>query len=296
LDIHQLRTFVAVAREGSITRASEVLHLSQPAVSAHIKAIEDALGLSLFERTARGMSLTAEGQRLLAKAEGTLGAHRELMAEATRLKGHLTGTLRLGASKSTSDGAPGKLVAAFASRWPDVEVVLEHDTSTALRARLRSGALDAIFYNEGGDADADLATVEVSRFGTHVAAAPGLVPAGDTVDWAALGELSWIYPPSSTCCGKTAESLFRVHRFQPKRVVSVDREDVTRTLVAQGLGVGLLHEAAAKEACDRGEVVLLASAPTSTRVLFALLASRAQDPLVDAAAAIVRESVSAASR
>ena len=52
MDIHQLRTFVTVAREGSITRSAELLHLSQPAVSAHIKAMEELLGLTLFERTA----------------------------------------------------------------------------------------------------------------------------------------------------------------------------------------------------------------------------------------------------
>src|SRR5579859_4676017 len=79
MEIHQLRTFVAVAREGSITRASELLHLSQPAVSAHIKAMEEALGVTLFERTSRGMDLTTDGQRIRAKAEQTLGAHQELM-------------------------------------------------------------------------------------------------------------------------------------------------------------------------------------------------------------------------
>ncbi|WP_202901423.1 LysR family transcriptional regulator [Nitratireductor aquibiodomus] len=65
MDIQQLRTFVAVAREGSITRASERIHLSQPAVSAHIKAMEETLGLSLFERTPRGMILTGDGERCL---------------------------------------------------------------------------------------------------------------------------------------------------------------------------------------------------------------------------------------
>ena len=72
MDLYQLKTFVAVAREGSITRASELVHLSQPAVSAHIKALEETLRLALFERTPRGMSLTRHGQRLLAKAEQTL--------------------------------------------------------------------------------------------------------------------------------------------------------------------------------------------------------------------------------
>ncbi|MEG1056341.1 MAG: LysR family transcriptional regulator, partial [Janthinobacterium sp.] len=53
MEIHHLKTFATVAREGSITRASERLFLSQPAVSAHVKAMEDYLGLTLFERTAR---------------------------------------------------------------------------------------------------------------------------------------------------------------------------------------------------------------------------------------------------
>ena len=57
MDIHQLKTFVVVAREGSITRASELLHLSQPAVSAHIKTIEDTLELTLFECPGFGVVL-----------------------------------------------------------------------------------------------------------------------------------------------------------------------------------------------------------------------------------------------
>ena len=65
LNFHHLLYFRSVAREGSVTRASAALHLSQPAVSAHIKALEDELGLSLFDRTSRGMTLTADGKRLL---------------------------------------------------------------------------------------------------------------------------------------------------------------------------------------------------------------------------------------
>lgn len=56
MEISLLKTFVTVARAGTITRASELLHLSQPAVSAHIKLFEETLGIVLFERTARGMT------------------------------------------------------------------------------------------------------------------------------------------------------------------------------------------------------------------------------------------------
>lgn len=288
MDIYQLRTFVAVAREGSITRAAERVHLSQPAVSAHIKAIEDVLGLTLFARTARGMSLTPDGERLLARAERTLDAHRELMEEAARVKGRLAGRLRLGAGANSNHDAAGRLVAALAARHPDVEVELRHGTSAEILSSLRGGSLDAGFYNEAGEADPVFATAEVSRFATFVVARPGLVVTAAPLDWRAMEALPWIYPASSACCGRTAEALFAAHGIRPKRVVSVDREQVTRSLVAGGTGVGLLHADTARDAQGRGEVELVAEAPTPVRVLFAHLASRAQDPLLAAAAALVR--------
>lgn len=285
MDLYQLKTFVAVAREGSITRASELLHLSQPSVSAHIKAIEDALGLSLFDRTPKGMSLTREGERLLAKAEQTLAAHEELMGEASRIKGQVTGKLRLGVGGKPNNEAIGKLLTSLSERYPEVEVALKHGTSLETLAGLRNGTLDAGFYNEGEEPDADLSVLEVSSFRVYLVASPGLVT--QPLNWATLAELPWVYPPSSACCGKTAERLFKQHQMRPKRVISVDREDVTRTLIAGGIGVGLLHADTAKDAESRGELEILFESQTRVRVLFAQLASRAQDPLLMAATALL---------
>ena len=287
MDIHQLRTFVAVAREGSVTRASERLALSQPAVSAHIKAIEDTLGLTLFERTARGMSLTADGQRLLAKAEQTLNAHQELMSEATRIKGRLAGTLRLGSSSNSSTEILARLLMTLAERCPEVEVVLRHGTSTEVLAGLRNGSLDAGFYNEAGEPAAELATVDVARFGIYLAAAPGLVTTSQPLDWQSLAALPWICPSSGTCCGQAAENLFQRQQIRPKRMINIDRESVTRTLIAGGVGVGLLHAETAKLAHESGEVELVCEAQARVRVLFAQLAGRAQDPLLSTVSAIV---------
>lgn len=296
MDIHQLKTFVAVAQERSITRASERLHLSQPAVSAHVKAMEDALGLALFERTSRGVTLTADGERLLAKAERTLAAHRELVDEATRIKGQLTGRFRIGAGSNSDPASVGKLLGLLSERHPGVEVVLEHGTSLDVRTGIKNGTLDAGFYNEPGEPEPHLATVEVSEFRIHLVAAPGLVARSEPLDWKALGNLSWIYPTSSACCGQTAESLFAANRIRPKRIVSVDREDVTRTLVAGGTGVGLLHEGTAKAAQARGEVDLLFESRSRIRVLFAHATSRAEDPLILAATALLRTTTEPAPR
>jgi DNA-binding transcriptional LysR family regulator len=290
LEIHQLKTFIVVAREGSITRASERLCLSQPAVSAHIKAIEDTLGLALFERTPRGMSLTGDGQRLLAKAEQTLEAHRELLEEATRLKakGSLTGKLRLGTTSNASSEALGRLLTALAERCPEVEVALQHGTSLDTLNALRSGALDAAFYNEAGEPGADLTTMTVATFSIFLAAPPGLVAVSRPLDWEALAALPWITPTAGTCCGQAAENLFKLHRIRPGRIINIDRESVTRTLIAGSVGVGLLHADTARAAELGGEVELLCEAQKLVRVLFAQLAGRAQDPLLSAVSSIVR--------
>lgn len=213
MDIYQLKTFVVVAREGSVTRASEVLHLSQPAVSAHIKTMEESLGLSLFERTARGMSLTQHGERLLSKAERTLAAHQELMDEASRNRGELTGRLRLGAGTNSNNAAIGKLLTMLSERCPAVEVALKHGTSQQILADLRNGSLDAGFYNAPSKPDADLVTIEVSQFKIYVVAAPGVATRSEHPDWKSLAELPWIYPASSACCGQTAAELFKAQRF-----------------------------------------------------------------------------------
>ncbi|WP_372832754.1 LysR family transcriptional regulator [Pontibacterium sp.] len=291
MEIHQLKTFVAVAREGSITNASDQLCLSQPAVSAHIKAMEETLGIPLFERTPRGMSLTPEGQRLLTKAEQTLNAHRELLEEASRIKGRLTGKLRLGAGGSTRSDALGHLLTVLSERYPEVDVELQHGTSLEILQGIRNGHLDAGFYNEAGTPGPELATLEINQFGIYLAAPPGLVTTSTPLDWQALAELPWIGPTANACCGQAAEALFKQHQIRPKRMISIDRESVTRTLIAGGVGIGLLHAETAQEAEQCGEIEIISEAQQTVQVLFAYLAGRAENPLLSAASSILRETL-----
>jgi DNA-binding transcriptional LysR family regulator len=195
---------------------------------------------------------------------------------------------RLGAGSNSNHAAVGKLLTQLSERCPEVEVVLKHGTSLEILTGIRNGSLDAGFYNEGGEPDPELTTLEVSRFSTFLVGPPGRIDVAAPLDWKALAELAWIYPTSSACCGQTAESLFKTHHIRPRRIISVDREAVTRTLIAGGLGIGLLHADTAREAQARGEVDLLFESEILVRVLFAHLTSRAQDPLLAAATAIMR--------
>lgn len=290
MELHQLRTFVTVAREGSITRASEKLYLSQPAVSAHIKAIEEGLGIALFDRTARGMVTTRDGERLLAKAEQILGAHQALISEAASIKGSLTGKLRVGGGSNSISEPLGRLMMGMSTRCPEVEITLKHGSAIEILDGLRNGELDVGFYNEPAEPDGDLVTLEVGRFSIYLAAPAGSFDGSKEPDWQRLGDLPWIFPTCGpSCCGSAAEGLFLRYQFRPKRVIGVDRESVTRTLIAGGVGIGMLHADTASIARENHEVDIVCEAHNSVRVMFANLASRANDPIISAARTVLSE-------
>ena len=92
-----MRSFVTVAQFGHLTRAAETLHLSQPALSGHIKTLEEQFGVTLFERSSTGMTLTPSGRRLLGEATQIIDAVAHLQHSAQELRGEFvmwaTGTI-----------------------------------------------------------------------------------------------------------------------------------------------------------------------------------------------------------
>ena len=87
MELYQLRSFAAVAELGHLTRAAEKLHISQPALSAQIKALEDELGVALFERVSSGMVLTSAGRKLLPEAQKVVAAAQVVAQPRPRHQG-----------------------------------------------------------------------------------------------------------------------------------------------------------------------------------------------------------------
>src|SRR3972149_11363459 len=94
MELYQLRALAAVADPGQRTRAAERLHLSQPALSAQIKALEEELEVRLFERTPNGMQATRAGRELLAHGEKVLAAAEALRQAARAVRGEAAGGVR----------------------------------------------------------------------------------------------------------------------------------------------------------------------------------------------------------
>jgi DNA-binding transcriptional LysR family regulator len=144
MELRHLRYFVAIAEEGSFTRAAERLWIAQPGLSTQIRRLEAELGIQLFRRHTRGVDLTDAGELFLERARTALAAAEDARSTGLDLGAGLVGSIRLGiATEAPWRLVPG-LLDAFARDRPDVEVmVLESYGGTLLRD-LRDGRLDAV--------------------------------------------------------------------------------------------------------------------------------------------------------
>ncbi|MGD0984575.1 MAG: hydrogen peroxide-inducible genes activator [Acidimicrobiales bacterium] len=157
----QLRAFAAVARHRHFGAAADDLSVTQPAVSAAVASLEAGLGAKLFERTPRGVILTALGEQLLPLAHHALAALNDLVADASRFGQAHHGPLRLGVIPTVAPYLLPTILEAFGTRFPAlVPEVTEAMTGTLLAA-LESGTLDLLVMAlPGGKAD----TVELPLY------------------------------------------------------------------------------------------------------------------------------------
>ncbi len=150
LDTVALRTFLAIADTGSVTRAAKALHRTQSAISVQIRQLEDALGSRLFTREPRGMALTTQGERLLASAGPIVAALDQAAADLVR--DPVRGKVRVGIPDDYGGGLLTSVLAGFAQRHPLVEVEIVCGFSTRFPEALKRGELDlAIHAGERGD-------------------------------------------------------------------------------------------------------------------------------------------------
>lgn len=142
MELSQLRTFLAVAREGHMTRAAHELHLTQPALSAQLARLEDELGLMLFDRTPKGMVLTEAGQTFRAYAEDALGRLEDGRLALEELRGLERGSLALGGGATATTYLLPPLLGRFHERHPGIRFFVREQASQSVVESLLSGELD----------------------------------------------------------------------------------------------------------------------------------------------------------
>jgi DNA-binding transcriptional LysR family regulator len=141
-ELRLVRYFVAVAEERNITRAAERLHISQPALSAAVRQLEQQLGVDLLDRSGRVLGVTPAGMVLLKQGRALL-ASADRVYEAVRARdGAAVGRLRVGMAPTARYGLGPALLSASAQRAPGVMLYPQEDTTGALLRDVRGGRLD----------------------------------------------------------------------------------------------------------------------------------------------------------
>jgi DNA-binding transcriptional LysR family regulator len=257
MDIRLLNTFISVASISSFTQAAEKLGYAQSTVTAQVQALEDDLGVKLFERLGKSIFLTPEGERLLPYAKQVLKLCEEARS-AVAPPGAVAGTLAVGAPESLCTVRLLPLFTGFHGRYPDVELVLKFGGSYQFPAMLKENAIDVAIYIERIIYASDL--ISKARIPERIVL---LAPSGHPLSNAARvlpGDLA-----GQTMILTEAGCSYRSRFMQVmgeagaslKSTMESGNVEVMKQLAASGLGIALLPRVAALGELASGRLVEL---------------------------------------
>ena len=148
IDLELYRVFYVVAKNNNMTKASEELHISQPAISQSIKKLEDQLGGTLFLRSNKGMELTEEGKMFYEYVKGALELINNAENEFTSFKDLSKGEIKIGCSTTLTKLLLLDILKRFHNDYPNINIIINNDLTSNLINDLKLGKLDFVIFNE----------------------------------------------------------------------------------------------------------------------------------------------------
>lgn len=255
MDFKQLKAFLAVADLGNVTKAAELLHLVQPAVSRQIRLLEEDVGQPLFERERYGMVLTQAGQALVSYARRAMLELDRARAEITSTGGGVGGLVTLGLLPSTIDVLASPLVEALAQQYPGIRVRLAMGYAGTLLRWLESGEVDAaLLYGAERSAEVDATPLVKEPLWVVGHAASGLRADRPTPLRELVGR-PLVLPGPSHGIRSLVDHACAVHEVALQITVETNALSVQRSLVLGGHGMTILPPIAVAEDLRSGKLL-----------------------------------------
>jgi DNA-binding transcriptional LysR family regulator len=246
MELQQLRSFVAVARQRHFTRAAEELHLGQPAVSQHVRRLEAELGIELLTRTTRAVELTEAGTLLQPRVERALAELDAGRAELDELRGLVRGRLCIGAMQSLEPYDLADTLAAFHRRYAEIDIRVVEESSRAMVASVLADELDAAFVPVEAGLPAGLSAHSLFRDELVLITAPGSpLAARPVVRIAELRDAPFVFLREGAGLRRAVEDVARAAGFEPHARFETNELARVIALVAEGLGVSVISRTAA---------------------------------------------------
>ncbi len=239
LTFRQLTVFAEVARQSSVLRAAEVLHLTPPAVSLQIKELEKQVGQTLFDHTGRRMSLTTSGEYFLVYARKLLATLKDTQDAMARLSRLESGRLTIGMASAAKYFLP-QLLAKFHAEHPAVDVRLRLGVRDELGAMLRAAEVDLCVM---GRPPSDV-PCRAEPFAMHphvlITSPSHRLTRGEAVPAAALAGEPFIVREAESGTRIVLQEYLERHRIQPTFVMEMPSNEAIKQAVMAGMGVSLL--------------------------------------------------------
>lgn len=298
MDLKHLRTLLAIAETGSVTKAAELIHLVQPAVSRQLKLLEEEIGTPLFARERHGMELTEAGRTLADHARRALRELERAKAEIKPVSGAVSGLVHVGLLPSTCDLIAGDFVAGLKREYPAIHLRVSTGYAGHLQQWLERGEVDlAMLYNlQPTAAISILPVLEETLY------LVGLPDTGlRTLEPQPLSSLRGkplILPSAPHGIRTLVEHACALAHIPLHVVAEADAMSLQKTFVLHGLGYTVLPSAAILDDLARGTIAAapLSRPPMRRRIVLALPAgsriSIAVRCVVDALAAQMRKCIS----
>ena len=288
MEIYQLRAFATAAHFGSLTRTAEVLHVTQPAITAQIKALEEELGVALFDRRPGRISLTRAGEALLAGAQQVLAAASQLQGQARELQGEITGSLVLGTMGDPEKLRLGSLVGGLLQVLPLVEVKTRGGLAEALREQVAADQLSGAFY-VGPHIPREAAGLQLQTLHFRVVGAAALREPLRHASWRDVADMPWIGAPAQHHVQTLRNDMFARQGLTPRQVVECDEATLPQSLVRAGVGLALVREDVAIPASERGELFVWPHARVGAMLAFIYPRTAEHDPAMVALLSVLRK-------
>lgn len=257
MELYQLEAFEAVAARGSFTRAAEALHLTQPAVTRQIAALETELHTRLFDRLGRTVQMTDAGQALHRYSEQIVRLEREAQHAVAEVGAGAAGRLTVGASSTLATYVLPSLLRTFRESHPRVEIAVH----TGVSARV----VEMVMTNEAdlGLVTADvhersLSSIVLTDYETRVVVYPAHTLANrHTISAAELAGSTLIHMESGTNLRTYVDRLLSAAGVEEQVAMELDNVEAIKRMIEAGLGISMLPEVAVRTEVESGRLVAL---------------------------------------
>ena len=256
MNINQLETLLTISRTLSFRKAGELLNLTQPAVSAQIKSLEDEFKVVLVDRN-HPVTLTDRGQVFLAHAERILAIVEELKQKLSDLDQTPQGHIVLGTTTSIAIQILPRVLSYFQNQFPLIKTTILSMPSSQVLASVENGTVDiGIGYLSDRSPNVETSTLYYDTFELVVSPAHPLASAG-RVNVSMLKDVPFIMLSPDTLGRRFADRIFQDHNIQPNIVMELNSSEEVKRMVELNLGAAVVSKLSIAEELRRGTLRMI---------------------------------------